>query len=233
MSGLAHYFEDEGLSTVIVALVREHIVAMRPPRALWVPFELGRPFGAPGDAALQTRVLREALELLDAESREPLLRDFSEVGNAAQADPDWQPPPDSNYANPGAEVAGLLPAWQSFTERSGRSSFGISGFTPAEALEYIERYESPEPMPNPKGMAKVSRARFAIEDIKAFYVEAAIAGGGHPSSRQLQDWFWQQTRAGAMILEFQDRARSSEDRALETISHSLVPAERTLSNRVD
>ncbi len=42
MSGLAHYFEDKGLATVIISLVRKHTILIRPPRALWVPFELGR-----------------------------------------------------------------------------------------------------------------------------------------------------------------------------------------------
>jgi len=49
--GLAHFFEDEGISTVVIALVREHAEAIRAPRALWVPFELGRPLGAPNEAA--------------------------------------------------------------------------------------------------------------------------------------------------------------------------------------
>ena len=75
----------------------------------------------------------------------------------------------------------------------------------------------------------MSRARFAIDDIKAFYFEAALAAGGNPSSRQLHDWFWGHTRAGAMIREFQEAARVSEDAGLESISNSLVPAERTVS----
>ena len=85
-------------------------------------------------------------------------------------------------------------------------------------------------MPNPKGMAAVSRARFAIDDIKAFYFEAALANGGRPSSFQLNEWFWQQTLAGRMILDFQDAVRRSDDRNLRQIAGSLVPAERTYEN---
>ena len=40
-----------------------------------MPFELGRPLGVPGDAAFQTRVLRAALQLLEA-PRGPVLVDF-------------------------------------------------------------------------------------------------------------------------------------------------------------
>jgi len=233
VSGLAHYFEDEGLATVIVALVREHIVSMRPPRALWVPFELGRPFGPPGNAGLQRQVLSEALALLDQDCPEPLLRNFSDESIEIMDDADWRFPGTLNDASPRAEAAGVLPIWQLARERIGRSSYGISGLTPEAAVEFIERYHSPEPMQiskgMAKGMAKVSRARFAIDDIKAFYLEAAMAEGGHPSTRQLLDWFWDHTLAGALIREFQETARVSEDSNLELIAYSLVPAARTLS----
>ena len=61
MSALAHYFEEEGLATTAIALVRHHAERIRPPRALWVPFELGRPLGAPDEPDFQKRVLRAAL----------------------------------------------------------------------------------------------------------------------------------------------------------------------------
>lgn len=233
MSGLAHYFEAEGLATVIVALVREHIVSMRPPRALWVPFELGRPFGPPGNAGLQRRVLSEALALLDQDCPDPLLRNFSDTSIETVDDADWRFPATLNKAGPRAEAAGVLPVWQLACARTGRSSYGISGLTPEAAVEFIERYHSPEPMQitkgMAKGMAKVSRARFAIDDIKAFYLEAALAEGDQPSSQQLLDWFWGDTLAGALIREFQETARVSEDSNLELIADSLVPAERTIS----
>ena len=41
--------------------------------------------------------------------------------------------------------------------------------------------------------------RFAVDDVKAYYLEAAAAGAGRPSSRQLGDWFWNKTAAGAAI----------------------------------
>ena len=75
MSALSHFLESEGLATTGISLVRPHTEQMEPPRALWVPFELGRPFGAPADAAFQRRVLEAALGLLDMGPR-PVLEDF-------------------------------------------------------------------------------------------------------------------------------------------------------------
>ena len=57
--------------------MREHTEAIHPPRALWVPFILGRPFGVPGDSAFQRRVLVAALRLLEAPAG-PVLADYPE-----------------------------------------------------------------------------------------------------------------------------------------------------------
>ncbi len=226
MSGLAHFLEDEGLSTVVVALVREHAVKMRPPRALWVPFELGRPFGTPNDIELQQRVLKTALSLLDEPGPEPLLRDYAEEADYRDDDAGWVFP-GLDTGSVTAESESALPIWHEARKRSGRTTFGISDLSPAAAIEYINRYHSTDPMPNPKGMAPVSRARFAIADIKVLYFETALADGGHPSSYQLNEWFWNQTLAGKMILDFQDAARVANDKNLRLIAGSLVPAERT------
>jgi hypothetical protein len=225
VSGLAHYLEDEGLATVIVALVREHIVSMRPPRALWVPFELGRPFGAPDNADLQRRVLRASLALLDKSSSAPLLEEFSEAV-PLDDDTDWHFPGTLDSTGVLAEAASVMPIWKKACERLGRTTVGISGLAPEVAVEFIERFHSADPLPNPRGMAPVSRARFAIDDIKAFYFEAALAQAGHPSSLQLHEWFWNGTLAGALLREFQERARVSDDKNLRLIASSLVPAER-------
>ena len=77
MSALGHYLEAKGLPTTQISLVRMHTEVIQPPRALWVPFELGRPFGTPGEAAFQRRVISAALALFERESG-PVLEDFPE-----------------------------------------------------------------------------------------------------------------------------------------------------------
>ena len=64
MGGLAHYLEKVGIPTTQISLIRKHTEELRPPRALFVPFELGRPFGNRNDADLQRTVLKSALGLL-------------------------------------------------------------------------------------------------------------------------------------------------------------------------
>jgi len=61
VGALGHYLEEEGIATVGISLIRPQTENTKPPRALWVPFELGRPFGSPNDPRFQRRVLLAAL----------------------------------------------------------------------------------------------------------------------------------------------------------------------------
>ena len=63
MSALAHFIERAGVATVCISLVREQTEKVNPPRALWVPFPLGRPVGVPGDADFQKAVMRAAFAM--------------------------------------------------------------------------------------------------------------------------------------------------------------------------
>ena len=92
MSALAHYLEEEGIAAVAIALIRPQAENTRPPRALWVPFELGRPIGPPSDAAFQKRVILAALGLLAAQKQASLIVDFPDDDPREAADPNWRPP---------------------------------------------------------------------------------------------------------------------------------------------
>ena len=92
MSALGHYLEEEGIATAAIALIRPQAENTRPPRALWVPFELGRPFGPPGDPAFQKRVIRAALRMLVEDGEPVRIIDFPDDDPRAQPDPAWRPP---------------------------------------------------------------------------------------------------------------------------------------------
>ncbi|MGH9836684.1 MAG: hypothetical protein ACREBD_03000 [Blastocatellia bacterium] len=67
--------EREGITTVSISLLREVVSVLKPPRALFVPFPMGFPLGAPNDAGLQHRIIAAALELLER-SDAPILEEF-------------------------------------------------------------------------------------------------------------------------------------------------------------
>jgi hypothetical protein len=74
---LARVFEEAGLTTLTIAMVREHARKVKPPRALFVPFPFGYARGKPNDPQLQHRVIGAAIDLLQREQG-PVLEDFPE-----------------------------------------------------------------------------------------------------------------------------------------------------------
>ena len=92
MSALGHYLEEEGIATVAIALIRKQAENTRPPRALFVPFELGRPIGPPSDKAFQRRVILAALDMLVEGGGPVRIEDFPDDDPREVADPDWRPP---------------------------------------------------------------------------------------------------------------------------------------------
>ncbi|MHB8378227.1 MAG: hypothetical protein ACYDEB_14910 [Dehalococcoidia bacterium] len=78
MNALARSFEAAGLSTVVINIMPVWGERFGTPRTLGVEFPFGHTLGPPGDAALQTRVVRAALALLEAPGPPPLVRHFGE-----------------------------------------------------------------------------------------------------------------------------------------------------------
>ena len=228
MSALGHFIEEEGIATVAMALIRPQAERTRPPRALWVPFELGRPFGPPSDPAFQKRVLLTGLRLLEAKTGPVLLADFPEDDPREAPDPDWRPPIGEAGPDIEAEIAALAPAYDRSRTERGRSTVGLSGLAPAAAAAYVAAWlRGPPPASPVPEMSAVLCLRFAVDDLKAYALEAAIAGRRRPSSRQLGDWLWNATATGAAIRELRRRLLTEEDERAKLIAGMfLVPALR-------
>jgi hypothetical protein len=74
VSLVAAEFERQGISTVALQLLREIAEAVRPPRALFVPFPHGYPLGKPDDPPRQLAIIEAALRLLErTDLRPPVL----------------------------------------------------------------------------------------------------------------------------------------------------------------
>ena len=59
--------ERRGIRAASITLLAEVTAAVRPPRALSVPFPVGFPLGRPSDATSQLRVVRELLRVVLAD----------------------------------------------------------------------------------------------------------------------------------------------------------------------
>lgn len=232
---MAHYLEEEGLPTVAISLIRPQTENTRPPRALWVPFELGRPFGPPGNAEFQRRIVLAALKLLERPDGPVLIEDFPDDDPRRQPDLNWQPPlmpaggsVETLASRLEAEVLFLRDAHERWTQQHRRTTVGVSGLVIADAAHYVAEWlrgKNPESLRD--GFSAPLLLRFAVDDLKAYALEAAAAGPAKPSSRQLGDWLWNDTATGAAIHALRAVLLHSEDQRLKLIAENfIVPGAR-------
>ena len=238
MSALGHYLEEEGIATVAVVLIRPQAENTKPPRALWVPFELGRPFGPPNDPTFQKRVVLTALGMLVEGGGPVRIIDFPDDDPRARPDPAWQPPfmpaavvsgsAESLASRLEAEILLFQEAHRRWMEQHGRSTVGLSGLAIGDCARYVADWLRGKAPPSPRdGFSAPLILRFAVDDLKAYCLEAAGAGSAKPSSLQLTDWFWSETATGAAIHILREVLQAHEDERLRLIvSNFVVPAAR-------
>ena len=225
MSALSHFLEFEGLSTTGISLVREHTEAMAPPRSLWVPFPLGRPLGAAGDAAFQHRVIAAALGLL-ARPRGPVLEDFPDPAPEDGSRQPWSCPVrfprsvdgrnDTDAAR--TELAELATWHELATRRRGRTAARTSGLAIDQCLELvIDACQAGE-------TDNVRRLKAAIEDLKTHYTEAVTARPGTPPPGAVDTMLWSESALGRLLRDLAARGSESDDATMRFFAKdSLVP----------
>jgi hypothetical protein len=241
VSALAHYLEEEGIATVAISLIRPQTEKTKPPRALWVPFELGRPFGPANQPQFQKRVILAALQLLEQEHGPVIIEDFPDDDPRAQPDRSWHPPrgsiapvdrsPETLAARLEAEIPLLRDAHEQWRAQHGRTTVGLCALPITQCARYIAEWLRGHAPPSMRdGFSAPLMLRFALDDLKAYYLEAAAAGASKPSSQQLGDWLWNETATGAAILALREACLTSEDERLRLIAGNfMVPAARVPS----
>ena len=206
---------------------------MGPPRALWVPFILGRPFGVPGDGQFQQRVLRAALRLLEAPAG-PVLEDYAEEAPVPRAEEtegmacpvsfDRKIDADDLGAALAREIEELAPWHDLAAKRRERTTTGLSGMAMDEAARFVASYLKSSPEPNLSGMNAGETLKIVCDDLRAYYYEAAAAQPGNPDAHAVLHWFWHDTAAGRAFLALQKICLDSADPSLQVLGgNSLVP----------
>ena len=242
MGVLARVFEERGLSTTSISLVREHTEKVKPPRALFVPFPYGHPLGEANDADLQLRVIRAALALLE-EPTAPVLVDFPEdvyagedinltqaasvpapeVTQAASV-PVPEVPPDVAF-----ELTSLRPYYERWVAaHAGRTAVGVTGVDQRRfrgLVRLIEAYAAGEEIDVPEWNRSVPLERFvryASDDLKAFYMEARMQQKAGASFQELNVWLWSETALSNLLRRVRDRMRQEKDPTLDTIAYGIA-----------
>lgn len=203
-----------------------------------MPFELGRPFGAPDEPAFQTRVLRDVLALLERDDGSPILDDFPDdaPGSGPTDMTGWSCPIPLPPAPPSDDPALLadvlreietLSPWQTLAEdKRGRTSLGAAGMPIETAARFLHALlEGDGAAENPSETLTLGQSlRGASEDLKTFYMEAATAQPGKATSRSVADWFWGSTAGGRLLLLLHPVCSAAADDGVRRVALSqLIP----------
>lgn len=234
---LAHFFEDEAVATTQISLIRLHTEKTKPPRALWVSFELGRPLGVPNDPAFQRRVLLSALRLLEAPTG-PVLEDYPEDAPAAQEDTTVLACPvsfardevdltetEQLFAAFRREFASIRPWYDVAVKKRGRTTVGASGVTVDAIPGFLCAIVEGSIPGNPRAdIALPYTVSLVAADLRSYYGEAITAQPGQESisSRALLEWFWWETAAGTVLKAIRDASSTSEDPLMQLVAGLLI-----------
>jgi len=236
VGGLAHYVEEEGVATTQISLIRPHTEAIKPPRALWVTFDLGRPLGVPNDAGFQKRVLLSALKLLEEPSG-PVITDFPEDAPVSrQTDVVWACPvnlarkkidlsdADAMRAAFKKEMVELRTWYDLAVKKQKRTTMGVSGLELAQIIDFIGAFIDSIPANPREDISLALSLNFAVDDLKAYYYEAAAAqpGSSSPTAEELDDWFWGETVAAKVLFAVKDRCLKRDDKMMQLLGKILL-----------
>ncbi|MGI9424370.1 MAG: hypothetical protein ACR2PA_14345 [Hyphomicrobiaceae bacterium] len=238
MGAVAHYIEEQGIATTGISLVRENTASIRPPRALWVPFDLGRPLGAPAEPEFQSTVLRAVLGLLERRDGPVILEDFPEDA-PGQGSPEAmegmvcpialpRPPlelPASLIDAVLSEIDELAPWYELFRQTHDGETIGASGMAAKDAAQLLDEILRTGRLATADPDQSGKTVRYASESLRNYYVSAALVRpGGAAAAREIADWFWGDTSAGSLILALHPVCLASDDAGLKFVAEKkLVP----------
>ena len=230
MSVLARVFEEAGLTTVAVALVREHAERVRPPRALWVPFYFGYTMGKPDDPDFQHQVLSAALATLEAGSG-PVLADYPEeagpIGLPQASEVSASSNGDTKPLDAAGEITALRGYYERWQERRGRTAVGVTGIPQRQfrgIIRFLEAYAESDDADMDDRPADVSVpqfVRYCADDLKAFCYEARMAQRPNDGEEDIHRWFWGETAVGALIDSITQRLNGTGDAKLQATAYGL------------
>lgn len=202
---------------------------------------MGHPLGAPDDPAFQKRVLKDVLALLESPGPPPVLIDYPEdependeitvlscpVNFALSADETEDADPMLTALR--REMTAMRPWYDMAVNKRKRTTVGVSTIDLEKLGDFIYAFVKGEEPENPVADTPVVYTlKYAVEDLKSYYIEGITAQPGQSgaSSQVLQDWFWEETVAGKVLLELKKVCEASSDRMMSMVgSHFVVPGD--------
>ena len=249
---LAHIIEEEGVPTACISLTRPYTEKVRPPRSLWVSFDLGRPLGAPNDPAFQKRVLTALLKLLETpDDKGPVvIEDYPEdvpeaedavtvlacpvyYGNTDEAAPEGSDPTHMAFLR---EIKAMRPWYDMALAKRQRTTVGVSRIDLDSIGNFLYAFVRGETPENPRQDVDLSTVlKAAVEDLRAYYYEGITSQPGweNASNKALLNWFWEETAAGKVLLELQKVCVQSPDEATKMVSERFIVPRAVLARHIE
>jgi len=205
-----------------------------------VSFQLGHPLGAPNDPDFQRKVLIATFELFKAPSG-PVLEDFPEdependeitmlacpVNFARNIDSSRET--DAKKVAFRREMTAMRPWYDMAVTKRKRTTVGASCIDIEKLGDFIYAFLEGNEPENPRNDVPLSNTlKLAVEDLKSYYIEGITAQPGQEdaSSKLLQNWFWDETVGGKILLDLKKVCEASPDKMMSLIgSHFIVPGD--------
>ena len=211
-----------------------------------MPFELGRPLGVPNDPGFQKKVLLSLLNLFKRSDGPFILEDFPE--DAPESDEEIEitscpvsfdtgahDDPDPLRAKFIREMQAMRPWYDISLKKRGRTTAGGSGIETDSLGNFLYGFINGEIPDNPRDDVDIAvTLKLAAEDIKSYYIEGVTAQPGQEglSSKALDEWFWNRTTAGEMLIKLAQACSKSKDESIRmTGGHFIVPLDVLVKKR--
>jgi hypothetical protein len=196
--------------------------------------------GPPNDPEFQKQVLLALLKLLEAPTG-PVLEDFPEdepesdeitvlacpVNFAREAEESGDT--DEMLTALRREMTAMRPWYDMAVHKRKRTTVGVSGIELDKLGDFIFAFVKGEPPENQRDdIPLLNTLKFAVEDLKSYYIEGITAQPGqeNASSKTLQNWFWDETVGGKVLLALKKALEASPDNMTKMMgAHLIVPGE--------
>jgi hypothetical protein len=125
------------------------------------------------------------------------------------------------------EITALHPWYDMAVSRRKRTTVGVSGIDLEALGDFIYAFVKGTEPENPRDDIPLANTlKLAVEDLKSYYIEGITAQPGQEgaSSQMLNDWFWEETVAGKVLLAVKKACEASPDTMMSmTGAHFLIP----------
>jgi hypothetical protein len=133
------------------------------------------------------------------------------------------------------EISGMRSWYDRAVSKRNRTTVGVSRIDIENLGDFIYSFVRGEEPENPRGDIPIAYTlKFAVEDLRSYYVEGITAQPGQSdvSSQKLSDWFWDDTVAGNVLLDLKKVCENSEDRMMAMMgAHFIVPGDVARRNQ--